>query len=208
MNLEKTRRIAEVLILSAVRARRGETSKPKQVKNVLGLRNNQVAVIGLPLIAAITYLFLMRTEPHYTLVSSFLSQSLIFIPFLGTFLMVMNGILESTVSQYSTSTDIINWLPIRPSEFVVGSTISNIYFSIPFLMIVYGATLGASIYVEQILAWVAAFLVSILALFIGGFLVEVVRALLNEASSAVTVSDPKLGNDSIRDPHSRLNVQL
>ena len=186
MNLEKTRRIAEVLILSAVRARRGETGKPKRVKNVLSLRNNQVAVIGFPVIAIIAYLFLFRSELSPILVSSFLTQSLIFIPFLGTFLMVMNGLLESTVSQYSTSTDIINWLPILPSEFVVGSTISNIYFSIPFLMIVYGATLGASIYVHQLLPWVVAFSVSILALFIGGFLVEVVRAFLNEASSAVS----------------------
>jgi len=101
--------------------------------------------------------------------------------------MVLNGLMfEITMSKYSTSTDIVNWLPLRASEYVVGSTISSIYFNLPFLMIIYGVTLGTAFYVGQTIIWVVTLMTSLVSILIGGFLIEVVRAFMNEASSAIS----------------------
>lgn len=186
MNYKKTRKIAEVLILSAVRARRGDSKNPI-VEAKSGLRNNRITVFGFPIVTAITYLFVYRGEAPLELISSALGQAFIFLPFLSMFLMILNGLMfEITMSKYSTSTDIVNWLPLRASEYVVGSTISSIYFSLPFLMIIYGVTLGTSFYVGQTAIWIITLLTSLVSIFIGGFFIEVVRAFMNEASSAIS----------------------
>jgi len=184
MNIIKTRKLAEVLILSAVRARRGSTSSTEKVG---GLRNNRVFIYGFPVLAAATYLFLSRVGVPKDIISAGLSQAFVFIPFLSMFLMVMNGLMfEVTLSQFNTSTDIINWLPIQPSEYVVASTVSSTYFSLPFLMFIYGVPLGASIFTGQAAIWLVSTLVSLMSMLIGGFLIEIVRAFLNEASSAIS----------------------
>ena len=90
------------------------------------------------------------------------------------------------MSKFSTSMDIVNWLPIRASEYVVGSTISSIYFSLPLLMLIYGITLGVAFYVGQTAIWIVTLLMSLVSIFIGGFLIEVIRAFINEVSSSIS----------------------
>jgi len=185
MNLTKTRKIAQVLILSAVRARRRNSNPVVEAKS--RLINNKIAAVGFPLITIATYLIFYRGGLPLELISSALSQAFVFLPVFSLFLMVVNGLIfEITLSEYNTSTDIINWLPLRASEYVVGSTISSIYFSLPFLMVFYGVTLGASAYVGQLLIWVATLMVSLMAILIGGFFIEFVRAFMNEASSVIS----------------------
>jgi len=186
MNIEKAWRIAEVLILSAVRARRGRGSD-NIAEAKTGLRNNKIFAFGFPVITLLTYIFLARGNSSPELISPVLSLAFTFLPFLSMFLMVMNGLMfEITFSEFNTSTDLINWLPILPSEYILGSTASSIYFSLPFLMIVYGITLGSAFYTGQVGIWIATVIVSLLAICIGGFLIEIVRAFLNEASSVIS----------------------
>ena len=59
MNPKKTWKLAEVLMLSAVRARKGNSILSNDAKS--DLINTKIAAVGFPLIAVITYIFVSRT---------------------------------------------------------------------------------------------------------------------------------------------------
>jgi len=193
MSFKKALRIADVLVLASIRAKRGvKIDKDGTTKK--DQRNEKVFLLGLPIVSAFIYLLLLKGGTPIEAITPLLSQSLVFLPAFSLLLMVMNGLMfEVSLSSYSTSTDIINWLPIRAKEYVIGSTISAVYFTLPFLMIIYGASLGAAIYTGMINVWLLTFTLSLLGLLIGGFAIEIVRAALNEASSVIGKRAGKYG---------------
>jgi hypothetical protein len=92
----------------------------------------------------------------------------------------------SEISQpiQSTSTDLVNWLPISPEEYVAGSTISLSYtysFMLSFLL---GASLGPAVLFGMVPVWGIAVAMSLLSLFTGASVVELLRALTNRISSS------------------------
>jgi hypothetical protein len=112
-------------------------------------------------------------------------QALIGIPTITTFMMILFGIL-SELSQpiQSTSTDLVNWLPISPTEFVVGSTIS-VSYTYSFLPSFFLAiALGPALYFGHGPIFVASAAMALVSLLIGSSAVELLRTMTNRISSS------------------------
>ncbi len=107
------------------------------------------------------------------------------IPAAIAFAAILFGIL-SEISQpvESMSMDLVNWLPISPAEYVAGSTISFSYTYSFMLSLFLGISLGPAVAFGAVQVWGAAAIMSILSLFIGACVVELLRALTNRISSS------------------------
>jgi len=92
---------------------------------------------------------------------------------------------EFSQSSSAASTDMINWLPIGAIEYVLGSALCTIYFTSPMLSLILGVSLGLAIYTGMITVWVLAATLGVLGAFLGAFVIEVVRALINRASATL-----------------------
>ncbi len=118
--------------------------------------------------------------------SMFMSQIVIFLPSLMTLAMIMYGLLfEFSQSSSVGSSDVINWLPIHAIEFVLASVLSMLYFLAPLLGIVFGAAFGLALYTSMLNIGLFSLVVSVLGIFLGAFLLEIIRALTNRVSSSV-----------------------
>ena len=112
-------------------------------------------------------------------------EILIAIPTVTMFMIILFGIL-SELSQpvQSTSSDLVNWLPISPSEFVVGSIISVSYtysFLPSFLLAI---ALGPALYFGHSAIFATSTTMGLVALLIGSSAVELLRTLTNRISSS------------------------
>jgi len=120
-----------------------------------------------------------------TVVREIESQGLSGIPTILAFSVILFGILsEMSQPMQSMSTDLVNWLPISPGEFVAGSTISLSYtysFMLSFLL---GVSLGPAVLFNMVPVWVLTAAMSLLSLLTGASVVELLRALTNRISSS------------------------
>ena len=112
-------------------------------------------------------------------------EMLIGIPTITTFMIILFGIL-SELSQpiQSTSADLVNWLPITPSEYVLGSTLSLSYTYSFLLAFFLGVALGPALYFDHGLILAASAVMGVVSLYIGSSAVELIRALTNRISSS------------------------
>ena len=112
-------------------------------------------------------------------------EALVGIPTATTFMMILLGIL-SELSQpiQSTSADLVNWLPIAPSDYVLGSTLSLSYTYSFLPASLLGLTLGPALYLGYGPILVASALMGVLSLFVGASAVELIRAVTNRISSS------------------------
>jgi hypothetical protein len=126
------------------------------------------ALFALP--ALIGYVLLTRSLPAQieNIVQQLETQALSGIPAILTFSVILFGIL-SEISQpmQSTSTDLVNWLPISPGEYVAGSTISLSYTYSFLLSFLLGVSLGPAVLFRLVPVWGITVLMSVLGLFIG-----------------------------------------
>lgn len=106
--------------------------------------------------------------------------------FLIGFYFTMGLLWELNASSESESTDIINWLPISPSEYVFASSISTIYTYSPLVMVSIGYTLPIGFLTGNLLALSLLIPVTLLAASIGSVSVEILRSMLARASTAFT----------------------
>jgi len=183
VNLNISLKIAKILALSSVRARRTQGRNPKGFYKS-PIRNLVASGIVLPAITLFTYLALTRGNFTQDGISLALSQFLIFLPSFSALLMILNSLMfEFFQSTYAASTAVISWLPVAPTDYVLGSSISTLYFASPMFAIIYGATLGAALAAGMLAAWLFSCVLSIFGAFTGGFAMEILRALLNRASA-------------------------
>ena len=144
-----------------------------------------VAVFAVP--ALLGYGLLSRALPIaiQNAVGQIEAESLGGIPTAMAFMLILFGILgEISQPIQSSSTDLINWLPISPGEYVAGSTISLSYTYSFMLAFLIGATLGPAIVLNMFPTWVVAAVMTLLSLFMGACVVELLRALTNRISSS------------------------
>jgi hypothetical protein len=107
------------------------------------------------------------------------------IPSAIMFMAIIFGVLyEISQPIQSMSTDLVNWLPMTPMEYVAGSTISESYIYSFVLCLLLGAVLGPAISFGMTSTWLATAGLSVLALFVGSFAVEIVDATTNRISSS------------------------
>jgi hypothetical protein len=84
----------------------------------------------------------------------------------------------------SLSTDMVNWLPISPTEYVAGSTLSEAYIYSFMLSLLLGLLLGPALLLGMAQVWLATALMATVALAIGACVVEVLDAITNRISSS------------------------
>lgn len=98
--------------------------------------------------------------------------------------LLLGLVLEVSGGSQFTASDTINWLPITPSEYVIGSILTIfVYYSIaPVLMI--ALTLPLAFIYGMFSAWELATLLSIFGIIASASALEILRATLNRFSSS------------------------
>jgi hypothetical protein len=139
------------------------------------------------LLSTLSYFMISRVFPPeiQSALQQVEAEALAGIPTAMAFAVILFGIL-SEISQpiQSTSTDLVNWLPVSPAEYVAGSALSLSYTYSFLLTMLLGISLGPAIYFKTSAEWESAAVMAIVALIIGACAVEVMRALTNRISSS------------------------
>ncbi|MGA8303417.1 MAG: hypothetical protein WA691_05085 [Thermoplasmata archaeon] len=182
MELHKVRRLASVLISSQLRSGRS-TSDPR-------------SFLGRPVIIAAVdaIVFLAVFAIAWPIVSSLPlgSNALLaaangvipFLPLAAVGIVVIAGTMfELTATAKFANSDAVNWMPITPGEYVASSSSAIAYTYTPAVAFLLGALLAFSIVEGTIATYVLAVLLTGLALFEGGVLVEMIRSVSTRASS-------------------------
>ena len=184
MNIRLILHFAKILALSSVRAQRMKGSVPTGFAKSPKL-NLIIGFVGFLLSIFLTNNFAGSLFADLSL-SSFTFQIAIFLPSLMTLTAIMYGLLfEFNQSSSVGSSDIINWLPIHPLEFVIASVFAMLYFLAPILGIVFGASLGLALSSNMLDVGFVSLILGILGLFLGSFILEIIRAITNRVSSSV-----------------------
>jgi hypothetical protein len=183
LNFKLILHLAKVLTLSSVRANRAKGSVPKGFAKS-PLINIITAVIAFPVAAVLANRFVDVFLEEIS-VNVFFVQISIFLPSFMILAAIMYGLLfEFSQSSAAGSSDVINWLPIRAVEFVLASVLSMIYFLAPILAVVFGATFGISLSVNMMDIGLLSLVFGVLGMFMGAFLIEIVRAITNRVSAS------------------------
>jgi hypothetical protein len=183
LNFKVILHLAKVLALSSIRANRAKGSVPKGFAKS-PLINIITAVIAFPVAAILATHFVSILLEDISLSALFVQIS-IFLPSFMILAAIMCGLLfEFSQSSSAGSSDVINWLPIRAVEFVLASVLSMIYFLAPILAVVFGATFGISLSVNMLELGLLSLVFGVLGIFVGAFLIEIVRAITNRVSAS------------------------
>ncbi len=185
MNFKAIYKLAIVLTISQIRG----SQRNRVLARIFG-NPRIILVIDLLLLAGlglVGYLLLSR-GPATILrdaVGGIEAQALAGIPSGIMFSVILFGVLyEISQPIQSLSTDLVNWLPISPIEYVGASTISESYIYSFMLSLLLGLLLGPALLFGMTQVWVAAALMATIALFIGACVVEVLDAITNRISSS------------------------
>jgi putative ABC exporter len=113
-------------------------------------------------------------------------EVLVFVPALVPSVVLVAGVLfELGASSKFASSDAINWLPVTQAEYVTGSTLSIVYNYSVVPSVIMGLTLGPAFRLGLGGTWVEMLLLSVVSLFYGGAIVEILRAAINRVSTVV-----------------------
>ena len=185
MNLRAVYSLALVLTRSQIRG----TQRNKFLARVFGepriiLPVDITLLLGLGGIGY--WILLTRTDAALLdILSPIVPKALAGIPSAIMFMAVIFGVLyEISQPIQSLNTDLVNWLPMTPMEYVGGSTMSESYIYSFVLCLFLGVVLGPALAFGLGWTWLAAAALSVLALFVGAFVVEILDATTNRISSS------------------------
>lgn len=186
MKLKTALRLAKVIALSSTRSGRAGSQTPRGFAKSPVL-NLLISVVLFPLVCMLTLSFVSKPGMDASFLTLLYTQVTIFIPSFMTFLSMMYSVMfELSQSASAASTDMVNWLPITVGEFVLGSSLTTMYFISPLVSAFLGASLALAIVTGMFSLWVTSGLLGLLGCFLGAFGLEVVRALLNRTTSALS----------------------
>lgn len=186
MNLKTALRLAKVIALSSTRSGKARSQTPRGFAKSPVL-NLLVSAVLFPLVCLLTRSFVSGPGMDASFLAILYTQITIFIPSFMTFLSMMYSFMfELSQSSSAASTDMVNWLPITVGEFVLGSSLTTMYFVSPLVSAFLGASLGLAMVTGMFSLWVLSGLLGLLGCFLGAFGLEVVRALLNRTTSALS----------------------
>jgi len=113
-------------------------------------------------------------------------QAMISLPVLMTFAIIVAGIMfELGQGSAVSSSEAVNWLPVSPREYVAASALSISSLYSFFLALAAGITLPLTLKFGLFSFWPLTIVLSIVSLFLGAFIVEFLRAIINRVSSTV-----------------------
>ena len=183
MNFRFVLRLVGILSLAEVRVKRVRGSIPKG-RSKAPLTYLSISPLLLVISAVIVY-FLIKRGGDNPIVTLLYTQLMVFFPSLTAFMSMVYSIqFEFSQSIEAASTDMINWLPITPTDYVLGSTLTTMYSISQLLAVIFGGSLGAAIFVGRLDLWAVSSLMGILGSLIGAFTLEIIRSLMNRVSHA------------------------
>lgn len=113
-------------------------------------------------------------------------QALVGFPIILTSAIIVAGLMfELGQTAGLSSSEAVNWLPVSPSEYVAASAISIATLYSVFFAVGVGVTLPLALEFGLMYVWPVAMLLSVLGMFLGAFIVEILRAAMNRVSSTV-----------------------
>lgn len=126
--------------------------------------------------------------------NSIVWQILVGLPIALTSIVILSGILlELGHGSALSSSESVNWLPLTPREYVTASALSMAATYSQFLAVGLGITLPIALKFSLMQVWLLVASLSVLALFLGAFIVEALRAITNRVSSTVYRKSGKFG---------------
>lgn len=183
MNFRFVLRLAGILSLAEVRARKVRGSIPTR-RSKAPLTYLSISPLLLAISAVVVY-FLIKRGGENPILTLLYTQLLVFFPSMTAFMSMVYSIqFEFSQSIEAASTDMINWLPIAPTDYVLGSTLTTMYSMSQLLAVIFGGFLGAAIYVGRLDLWAVGSLMGILGSLIGAFTLEIIRSLMNRVFHA------------------------
>ncbi len=121
-------------------------------------------------------------------------QGLLSVPLLMTAAVVVAGLMfELGQGSAVSSSEAVNWLPVTPVEYVAASSISTSSVYSAILAVAAGGTLPLAWDAGVLGVWPLAVVLSVLGLFLGAFIVEILRAATNRVSSSVYRRGGRIG---------------
>jgi predicted permease len=181
----KIRRLATVLVTSQLRSGR-TSSNPRSLLGRPGIIAAVDAALFLGTLALIAPALPALGSSAATWKAT-VNALLPFLPLAAVGIVLIAGTMfELTANAKFSGSDAVNWLPLRPGEYVAGSALAIAYTYSPAISLLFGGLLPFTIADGTVPAYVLAVSLSALSLFEGALLVEMIRAASARAGSAGT----------------------
>ncbi len=185
MDLHRVRRLTEVLVASQARSGRA-SSNPKSWYG----RGWVIALIdAISFLAAFGATFaIVRSLPlTSTELTHAVDDAAPFVPLVAVATALVAGVMfELTATAKFSGSDAANWLPITPTEFVSASSAAVAYSYSPPVALFLGGLLAVALEAGVPGTFVLTAVLAFLALYEGGVLVEMVRAVSQRAGPSNT----------------------
>lgn len=175
--------LAKIFALASVRQKRAKGKVPTGTAKSPRV-NIIFFVVAFPVAAFLAPHFANVFLKDMPLAMFFMNFS-IFIPSFMTLTAIMFGILFELQAASTGSTDMINWLPIGASEYILASTLTLTYFLAPVLAVAFGVTFGIAASLNMVDIWLFSLGFGLVGLFLGTFITEILRALMNRVSATL-----------------------
>ncbi len=185
MNIRTVYNIAIVLTRSQIRG----TQRNKTLARIFG-EPRTILVVDVALLATLSLVgyVMLSKGPSFlrSAIITFEPGALAGVPVAIAFSIILFGVLyEISQPIQSLTTDMVNWLPISPTEYVAGSALSEAYIYSFMLSLLLGSLLGPALILGLTYVWMAAALMATLALAIGACVVEILDSITNRISSSL-----------------------
>lgn len=136
--------------------------------------------------AIVQYAVGFLTSDILEVLSPLVKQTLFSLPVLMTFAVVVAGLMfELGQGSAVSSSEAVNWLPVSPREYVAASSLSVSLLYSFFLALAAGITLPLTLSLGLFYIWPVMIVLSIVSIFLGAFVVECLRAIVNRVSSSM-----------------------
>lgn len=182
MDLHRARRLAKVLVISQLRSGRSGSDPTSFLGRPSLILVIDAVLFAVPLFVGEAGVLSAGSGilPLATLVTAFLP----FVPLIAVAAVLVAGVMfELTATAKFSGSDAVNWLPLTPREYVAASSGAIAYAYSPAIALFLGITLPFAAATGLLGAWLLATFLAMVSLLEGAFLVEMVRAATQRASS-------------------------
>ncbi|HEY1198980.1 MAG TPA: hypothetical protein VGG32_09715 [Thermoplasmata archaeon] len=182
MDVHRVRRLAVTLIASQLRSGRS-SSDPR---SLLG-QPQLIAAVDVVLFLAVfglTFGAVRASSLGSQQVATLANALLPFLPLVAVGVVLVAGVMfELTTTTKFAGSDAANWLPLTPAEYVTASAAAIAYTYSPAVALALGGLLPFALYGGTLVAYLMTVVLTIVALFEGAVLVEMVRSATQRASA-------------------------
>ncbi|MDQ1280538.1 MAG: hypothetical protein QG670_1801 [Thermoproteota archaeon] len=191
MNLSTVLSLAAVLFKSYFRASRPGYRSPFSNPRVVILVD---VVLFTASFGLISYLLPSLPSDLTILLQPVVAQAIVGLPVILTSAVILAGILfELGQTSGLASSEAVNWLPVTPQEYVIGSSVSVCFAYSLFPALAFGLTIPLALRFGMSSVIPFFVLISLLSFLWGAVIVETLRAVMNRISTSVYKRSGRFG---------------